>query len=157
MLLSSGSKSISNPCSQEGYEKKWQVKNGFSLGICAEQHGTWSAEQPSRAQGETSVFSLGGWSNFCGRGHFHRFFFLENVFFKLRRLPPVNTPGWISEWAGLTAVCFILSVSAVVLAVAAQVEWDALLLPRALELSRQADVRLCGKPRSLFFQVPQSQ
>lgn len=42
----------------------------------------------------------------------------------------------------LTAVCLVLSVAAVVLAVAAQVKRDALLFARALELARQADVRL---------------
>lgn len=42
----------------------------------------------------------------------------------------------------LTAVGLILSVSAVVLPVAAQVQRDTLLPPRALELSGQADVRL---------------
>lgn len=52
---------------------------------------------------------------------------------------------------GLTAVGLILSISAVVLAVAAQVEWDALLLPCTLELSRQADVRFCRKPRNYLF------
>lgn len=54
-------------------------------------------------------------------------------------------------WEGLTAVGLILSVSAVVLAVAAQVEWDALLLPGALELSRQADVGFCRKPDKFGF------
>lgn len=42
----------------------------------------------------------------------------------------------------LTAVCLILSVATVVLAVAAQVKRDALLFACALELARQADVRL---------------
>lgn len=56
--------------------------------------------------------------------------------------------GGNSGWAGLTAVGLVLSVSAVVLAVAAQVERDALLPPRALELSRQADVRLWKKERN---------
>lgn len=42
----------------------------------------------------------------------------------------------------LTAVRLVLSVAAVVLAVAAQVKRDALLFARALELARQADVRL---------------
>lgn len=42
----------------------------------------------------------------------------------------------------LTAVCLILSITAVVLTVAAQVKRDAFLFPGALELARQTDVGL---------------
>lgn len=42
----------------------------------------------------------------------------------------------------LTAVRLILSITTVVLAIAAQVKRDTLLFPHALELTRQADVCL---------------
>lgn len=44
------------------------------------------------------------------------------------------------QW--LTAVCLILSISTVVLTVAAQVKRDAFLFPGAFELARQTDVCL---------------
>ena len=47
----------------------------------------------------------------------------------------------------LTAVCLILSITAVVLTVAAQVKRDAFLFPGALELARQTDVGLWKKAR----------
>ena len=49
----------------------------------------------------------------------------------------------------LTTVGLVLCVAAVVLTVAAQVQGNALLLPVALELAREADVRLWRRGNSI--------
>lgn len=141
------------------------MKNGLSLGISVERRAAPSSRVERRARGATpgarllklswtrrlrSRFSLSKVETFPpGKRLSLSQGFGQDGPEREGELEGVRVWGrGNSGWAGLTAVGLVLSVSAVVLAVAAQVERDALLLPRALELSRQADVRLWKNERN---------